>query len=110
MNDYLKILLDALVDSGICPDSVGLPCRKSCSYAERVNCLNCWKKSLKKQHITIKKETKLSLDSVIDFGKYIGETYRTVYAEDPLYIDWLRENTSKELPEETILEKIKNIF
>ena len=31
---------------------------------------------------------KITVDDIVSFGKYKGQTYRTVYEKDPQYIDW----------------------
>lgn len=35
---------------------------------------------------------KVTVDDIISFGKYRGQTYRTVYKNDPQYIDWFLQN------------------
>lgn len=35
---------------------------------------------------------KITVDDIISFGKYKGQTYRAVYEKDPQYINWFLQN------------------
>lgn len=48
---------------------------------------------------------KITVDDVISFGKYRGQTYRSVYQEDPQYIDWfLCNNQSIDIDYESFIK------
>ena len=51
---------------------------------------------------------KITVDDIVSFGKYKGQTYRTVYEKDPQYIDWfLRNNRTIDVDYESFMRLMK---
>lgn len=51
---------------------------------------------------------KITVDDIFSFGKYKGQTYRSVYEKDPQYIDWfLRNNRTIDVDYESFMRLMK---